>query len=98
MAATIKIQKVIWAFAEQYGKKLKAQHPDLEPTMPVIVVGTFVAMMQSGDAEERVEADGTCVWQTTPKFYKWWFRHNDDRPKILPDAFTTFFTFGPNFQ
>jgi len=98
MAAVIKIQKIIWSFAEQYGKEFKSQYPDLEPTMPVMVVGTFTAMMQSGDAEERVEADGTCVWQTTPKFHKWWFRDDEDGPKSLPEAFTTFFTLGPNFH
>jgi hypothetical protein len=98
MAATIKIQKVIWCFAEQYHKQVKAQHPDLEPTMPVIVVGSFAAMIQSGDAEERVEADGTYVWQTTQQFHKWWFRDHDGEPQVLPEVFTTFFTFGPNFQ
>jgi hypothetical protein len=67
---TIKLDHVLWRFAQFYRDKLLAKGLPRGASEEVVAIGAVLAFEKSGDAIRFEDPDGSITWKATPKFLK----------------------------
>jgi len=64
----VRMDKVLWEFANRYYKMFLADHPDVEVSEEIIAIGMLRAMEMTGDVVQHIRPDGNVTWKATLKF------------------------------
>jgi hypothetical protein len=66
----MRLDQVLWDFAQFYGKLFRADHPDLKLSIDQAVLAGALAFEERGVAVRYTDPDGGMTWKATPKFLR----------------------------
>jgi hypothetical protein len=66
----IRMDQVLWAFAQCYHKMYAADHPHPDLSKELAAIAMLMAQEEIGRAIRYTDPDGTITWRASPKFLR----------------------------